>query len=307
MDQPKIERLLKVMMFMMEPHPYTIVDMAKKLNVNRRTVYRYVESLKEAGFCVEEKKKSVPKFGKKNKNSIFKDISQIIYFTDEEAHIFNQLLDRLNDTSVQKQNLRKKLTDVYTICTSIKKSAINTQHAQNVQLINESVKNKKLAILKNYASSHSGKKRDRLVEVLEMTPDHVQMWCFDVEDMKNKLFNVTRVESVEILDTDWQFENLHQKGTIDIFRTSDYGEPKRVVLKLSMMARNLLTEEFPFAENCLSQTDENHWLLDTQISNIKGVGRFVMGLLDEIEIIESAELKQYIEEQLKRFSKVYGS
>lgn len=30
-----------------------------------------------------------------------------------------------------------------------------------------------------------------------------------------------------------------------------------------------------------------------------------MGLLDEVEIIDSPELKKYIEEQLKKFSKVY--
>lgn len=302
MDQPKIERLLKVMMFMMEPHLYTIADMAEKLNVNRRTIYRYVETLKEAGFYVEEVKKSVPKFGKKN--NFFKDISKVIYFTDEEAHIFNQLLDGLSETNVLKSNLRKKLSAVYT-CTSIEKSAINTQLSQNVRLLNEAKEKKKLVMLKNYASSHSGKVRDRLVEVLDLTPNHVQMWCFDVEDMKNKLFNVTRVESVEIQETDWQFENMHQKGNIDIFRTSDYSEPKRVRLKLSVMARNLLVEEFPLAEDYLSKTDENHWLLDTYISNFRGVGRFVMGLLDEVEIIDSPELKKYIEEQLKKFSKVY--
>jgi predicted DNA-binding transcriptional regulator YafY len=299
MDQPKIERMLKVMICMMDPHHHTIEEIAQKLKTSPRSVYRYVNSFKNAGFVVDESQKKVPRLCKES--AFFRDVSQLIYFTEEEVHIFNQLIDGLSDTNVLKENLRRKLVALYNN-TSLAKCVVDSQRAVNVEQIGESIKNKKQVVLENYSSSHSNVVRNRVVEVLGFTTDYVQMWCFDVEDRKNKLFNVARVGSVRIMEKDWQFEALHQKGVIDVFRISDYGEPQRVKLKLSVMARNLLVEEYPLSEKYITQLDENHWLLDTYVSNFKGVGRFVMGLLHEVEVVDSPEFKHYIKKQFKSLS-----
>jgi hypothetical protein len=68
------------------------------------------------------------------------------------------------------------------------------------------------------------------------------------------------------------------------------------------MARNLMVEEYPLSEKYITQLDENHWLLDTYVSNFKGVGRFVMGLLHEVEVVDSPEFKHYIKKQFKSLS-----
>ena len=68
-----------------------------------------------------------------------------------------------------------------------------------------------------------------------------------------------------------------------------------------MMARNLLIEEYPLAENHLSATDEGRWILDVAVANYAGVARFVVGLMDDIEIIDSPDLVDYIANYVAKY------
>lgn len=60
------------------------------------------------------------------------------------------------------------------------------------------------------------------------------------------------------------------------------------------MAHNLLIEEYPLAEKDLSQSEDGRWELNTDVANYAGVARFVVGLMDDIEIVDSPELEEYI-------------
>ena len=111
MDQPKLERMLRLMKLMTGNINYTVNDLAERLDTSYRSIYRYIETFKEAGFVVQKLDGGVYKLGKESR--YFKEISQLVHFTDEEAHIVNQLIEALDDTNSLKQNLRKKLTTVY--------------------------------------------------------------------------------------------------------------------------------------------------------------------------------------------------
>ena len=67
-----------------------------------------------------------------------------------------------------------------------------------------------------------------------------------------------------------------------------------------MLSRNLLIEEYPLSERDITQVDNTTWMLDTKVCNYLGVGRFVLGLMDDVEIIDSPEFEKYIQEQLSR-------
>lgn len=300
MDQPKIERVLRLMMLMTGNTSYTVEDLAKRLNTSYRSVYRYIESFKEAGFVVQKLENGRYRLGRESK--YFKDISQLIHFTDEEAHIVNQLIDALDDTNMLKQNLRKKLTSVYD-CTSMANCIVKGKNASNVNRIIEAIQSRRQAMLNDYASSHTGIVRNRLVEPFGFTTNYVQIWCYEPESGMNKLFNTARIGSVELLDR-WQHAESHREGFIDIFRHMGF-ERTRVKLKLNVLSHNLLVEEYPLAERDLTQIDESHWLLDTEVCSPLGVGRFVLGLADDIEIVDSPHLENYLREKIENLDKKF--
>ena len=290
MDQPKIERVLRLMKMMTSGNRYTVEELAERLDTSYRSIYRYIDTFKEVGFVVHKEEGGVYRLGKES--PYFKDISQLIHFTDEEAHIVNQLIGALDDTNMLKQNLRRKLSSIYN-CTSLANSIVKGKNAENVNRIIEAIEEHRQVTLHDYSSSHTGSKRDRLVEPIAFTTNYVQIWCYDTSDNKTKLFNTARIGEVEILGSEWQHEAEHKCGHIDIFRNMGF-EQMRVQLRLGVMAHNLLTEEYPLSERDLTQEDDTHWLLDTQVCNYAGIGRFVMGLIDDIEIIDSPDFVNYL-------------
>lgn len=136
MEQPKIERVLRLMKMMTGNNNYTVEDMAERLGISYRSVYRYIDTFKESGFVVQRKEGGIYRLGKESR--YFKEISQLIHFTDEEAHIVNQLIEALDNTNIIKQNLRKKLTAVYN-CTSLAECVVEGKNAVNVNHLVEAI------------------------------------------------------------------------------------------------------------------------------------------------------------------------
>ena len=54
MDQPKIERMLRLMKMLTANVSYTVDDIAERLGMSRRTVYRYIDTFRDAGFLIKK-------------------------------------------------------------------------------------------------------------------------------------------------------------------------------------------------------------------------------------------------------------
>jgi len=295
MDQPTIERLLRIMKMLTVNNMYTIEDMAQRLNVSQRTVYRYIESFRDAGFIIKKK----GNYMQLDKSSpYFKDISELVHFTDEEAHILKSAIESIDETNLWKQNLKKKLYTVYNY-KILADTVVHGKDAKNVTQLIEAIENKKQVILKNYSSAHGSTIRDRKVEPFAFTTNYVQVWCYDIEEQTNKLFKTSRISSINVLNEEWQYANEHQQGFIDIFRiSSDNLYP--ITLKLNLRAASLLMEEYPLSVKYLEKKSDNKWILRTQVCSFEGVGRFISGLWEDIEIKESDQLKEYLQNRLEK-------
>ncbi len=294
MDQPKLERLLRLMKLLTSNVNYTVNDLAERLDTSYRSIYRYIETFKEAGFVVHKLEGGVYKLGKES--PYFREISQLVHFTDEEAHIVNQLIEGLDDTNMLKQNLRKKLSSVYN-CTSMAASVVKGKNAANVNRILEAIEERRQVLLCDYSSSHTGEVRTRCVEPFGFTTNYVQIWCYEPDSGMNKLFKTSRIGSVEVLDKGWKHEADHHEGYIDIFRMTGY-EQHRVKLELGMLAHNLILEEYPLSERDIKPLANGRWLLDTKVCNYLGISRFVVGLLDDIRVVDSPEYSNYLKQRM---------
>lgn len=296
MDQPKIERVLRLIMMLSGNVNYSIDEIACKLCTSSRTIYRYIDTFKEAGFVVYKNGESF-KLGKLSKE--ITDISKLVHFTEEEAFIVNKLIDSIDNNNLLKQNLKKKLASVYNF-TALADCVVKKKDADNIHALINAIEHKKQVVLHNYSSSHTGIVRDRHVEPFGFTTNYIQVWCYDTDDGENKLFSTSRIEAVGELETAWKFESAHNQGFVDIFRFHGFGQ-KKVKLKLGLMSHNILIEEYPLAERDTRQLDSNHWLLETKVCTYRGVGRFAIGLADDIEIVDTPGLEKYITEFKKKY------
>ena len=296
MDQPKIERMLRLMKILTANTLYTVDEIAERLSMSRRTIYRYIDTFREAGFVI---KKSGNHIRLDKESPHFKDISQLVHFTEEEAVILKRAIENIDDTNLLKQNLKRKLYSVYDN-KILADTIVRGSNSNNVHALIEAIEEHRQVELVGYRSAHGGAVRDRHVEPFAFTTNYVQVWCYDIESGSCKLFKLSRIESVRVLDAEWQHAAEHEKAQIDIFRMNGK-EPKSVKLELGILAHNLILEEFPLSENYLSQIGKDRWLLQTEVRNYAGVARFVIGLMDDIKIVDTPELEQYLADYVAKY------
>ena len=326
MDQPKIERVLRLIALLSDNRIYTVDELAEILEISQRSVYRYIKTFRDANFAIEkvdDYKYRLVSIGKS-----VKDFKNIVYFSPEEAFIVNRLIDSLDPSNSLKAELSRKLSAVYDRASMTDFSNVPTS-AQKVEVLVKAIKEKKVVWLKDYASSYSGKTADHLVEPFELTSNYADIWAYDLEDGVNKRFKIRRIGAVEPTPDFWAMAHAHHATPMDAFRV--HGEKEyHVVLRMNNVAKNLLLEEFPLTEpdiypqtglkegeylysqevlvlpeHDMEDEEEEFWIYDGMVRGLDGVGRFVLGLEGNIEVMEEDELIKYLKNHAAHIQETY--
>ena len=296
MEQPRVERTLRLMRLMSGNAYLTVEQLAKRLDTSTRSIYRYIDTFKTCGFAVEKIDDSIYRLI--SMPSGYKDLQKLVYFSEEEARVLTSLIESLDETNSLKSSLYKKLCAVFDT-KSIKEYSGTSKNAANIQALGNAMKDRKTVILKDYSSSSSGTVRDRVVEPFEFTNNHINVWAYDCEKKDVRLFKIARIGWVDILPIDWQHEDEHDKGYLDAFRMQGKTQT-HVRLEMTLRARNLLCEEFPLAIPDVTEKD-GKFIFDSMVSHMEGVGRFVIGLAADVKIIDSPELEEYVRSYRDRY------
>jgi len=292
-DQPKIERLLRLIIFLSTGAGHTIGEICSALNISERTVYRYMQTLENAGFFLDRRNN----YYHLRYNERSKALSDLLHFSSEEAYLLSEAINSLDGDSEVITNLREKLYSLYKTV-PYTPTGINRQHSMVIKQLSEAIQDKKQVVLVRYRSSSSQFIRDRLVEPFRFTTNFTDVWCYEPESRQNKVFKTSRIEEVKIYDRTWQFEGEHCEGKPDPFRIYTTSRlPVR--LRLSLLAYNLLCEEYPMSRSHITKVNDNEYLFEAEVCSYAGVGRFVLGLMDEIEVLETKEFKDFL------YSKIY--
>ena len=289
MDQTKISKLLRLMKLLTGNVSRTIDQLAAEMGITSRTIYRYIDTIREAGFVVNKLYGNVYAMGKVGRG--LSDFNKLIYFTEEEAYIVAKMINGIDNNNVLKRDLQRKLASIYD-STSIANYIDKTATAANVEALADAIKRRKQVVLKHYESAHSDEAKDRRVEPIEFTTNMIDIWAYDVEKADNRMFKVARIQEVEVTDDDWAFKSMHKVQRPDLFRMT--GSLNEIIsLQLDTRAKSLLLEEFPLAEKELRR-ENGKWILTTRINSLEGVTRFILGLAADIRILEGENLRDYI-------------
>lgn len=296
MDQPKQDRMLRLMKMMSGNINYSIEELSERLDMSPRTIYRYIDTFKNSGYVVNKLYTNVYKI--ESVPQSMPDFDKLMYFSEEESYLINSLLDALAPTNALKKGIKEKLAVIYDK-TAIADFVDRRSNAAHVQSLTEAARSKKKVILKDYESGNSHTIKDRHIEPYGFTTDYIDVCAYDLDDGHNKIFKINRIGSVDIQEESWTEESSHRKQGMDVFRMTGHS-CGHIKMHLSIMAKNLLLEEYPLAEKELI-CKKNYWLLDVDVCNYAGACRFYLGLAEEIKIIDSPEFEEYIQDYAQRY------
>ena len=145
MDQPKLVKILRLMKLLTGNVSRTIDQLAVEMGITPRSVYRYIDDIRDAGFVVNKLYGNVFAMGKVARG--LSDFNRLIYFTEEEAYITAKLIEGIDNNNALKRDLQRKLVSVYD-STSIANYIDNSANAANVEALAAAIKHRKQVILK---------------------------------------------------------------------------------------------------------------------------------------------------------------
>lgn len=294
MRHDKLERELQMILLLTENHKYSINELCAKVGISRRNLYYYLEFLRDCGFKVY---KDENKYCIDRDSPFFNHLLSRISFTEEEAVQIGRLLDKVERGNPLIASIKKKLERFYDF-DILADEDLREQAVHNIAVLYDAVKYHRQAVLRGYTSPHSQTTRDRYVEPFLLMNNNNEVRCYEPATGMNKTFKVSRMQGVEMLDTEWEYEKHHRQVFTDVFMFS--GEALQPVeLYLGQLSYNVLKEEYPQAGKLVVTTPDGRRFLRLNVCNYAGIGRFVLGLFDDIEVVGDAGFKDYLRKKIK--------
>lgn len=270
-------------------------ELARILGTSTRNVYYVLNALAAYGFTVNHNRGL---YNLDASSPFFQEIARSVSFTTEQATYLYNVLNRTGGSNAIAGMLKVKLQRFYHI-NEYAGARSKLGAYKNTVLLERAIRNKRIVILHDYASSHSQTVSDRRVEPFMFIGEGSDVQAYEIKSGINKSFKVSRIGSVEILDADWYNEDKHREAFTDMFMFN--GEVRHHIrLRLDFLAHNLMLEEYPHSEPMMTQEDKRHWLLETDVVNYIGVSRFILGLYENIEVLEDDGLKKHLNDRIKK-------
>lgn len=294
MEYESLTRALQLVEILAEGQFLTVAQIVERSRLHPRRVYRLLETFPRLGLTLERQSRG---YRLRADAPFLKRVTSFLHFTPDEVLTLRQILTAVPNSSVQARLLREKLERSTSESLFIPPD-VDEVTGRNIRTMFEAIEGERIVVLRGYRSSRS-RKRDRYVEPYAFLPGNRDVRCFEISTRTNKTFNLSRTEEVELVDLRWSYREEHRPLLVDLFHFS--GESTtRVALRLGVLAKSVLLDEYPQAERRLMLEDDSHWLWEDEFCSMKGVGRFVMGLLEDIEIVDAPELEDYIREQISQ-------
>jgi proteasome accessory factor C len=270
LNQRKILRVLQFISYLEQRPPKAVNQLAEMLETTERTVYRYLDLIRECGFDLQRDKYT--------RFFIHNDTVQGIRFSKEEAEYLKQLVLTTGKRNKLKDSVLSKIylaSDVNIVAGHL----VNAKNSRVVERLAQAIANKEQVILKRYNSINSESISDRLVEPFGFTDNYYTVMAYEITSLKNKTYNLDRITAVEFTNKAFAFEKKHEKQIPDAFGFSFTGEQHDIELELSMKEYLLLKDDYPLTIPYIKyNTKTDLYELKIQVNDLKPIQRFIRGL-----------------------------
>ncbi len=301
MDKERFDRQLRLLVLLTQDRATDIESLSRELQMSRRSIYRYIEAFRSLGFIIEKRGN---RYHISSSSPFFKSITERIHFSEDEAVTINQVLNAVYDQSPQVRHLRQKLSALYDFDV-LARHGVDEHIARNLSVLYDAVKLERVAVLRGYVSPSSRKVSDRMVEPYMFLSENSEVRCYELSSGMNKTFKISRARSVELLDMLWTHKEAHLPFYTDLFGFS--GERLfPVCVILGALSARLLMETTPAAASQLSLLDDGRYRLTTNVCDYKGIGRFVLGLCDDVEVVSPDSFKDYLRARIRFLTQKIG-
>lgn len=287
------DRIMQMLLYLLEQKlPVSRATLEKKLGVNARSIFRYLNIIEE------ELKFPINKInGRYSIDRIVPEWQQLTFNTDEIQSMYMAMLD-FPDPIIQAQ-IRNKLLHIYSERKKVE-NLVDHKMIDRIQWFEKHVNESKIKFqfkLKNYTSLSGSSIKDRIVSPVYFNSINHELYAFDMEPKENegyvlKTFLLTRIESEEKLK-DRVPLTLLNKDNFDLSR-DHFGYLIKgqklipVVIEMDLMALKLFELHFPQLIKLVessSQSDANPtFRISLEIVRPDPLVGFCLGCLNHIEI-----------------------
>lgn len=250
-------------------------------------MYRYLQLLDDSGFQIEKD------FHNRYFIITSEDDPIQAQFSVDEMNMLRTLV-RTDQNNPLNASVLKKLS-LNSVMDTMPRLFLKAHLGTLVEQLTRAMNTRHQVILKNYHSANSDKVSDRLVEPIHFGDNYMTIVALEVSDKTCKQFKLDRIG--EIIETHQRYahEQLHETKQSDIFGLA--GEASHMItLELSARAYLLMKEEFPMSIPYLTRT-ETTYTFHGPVAGYNGIGRFVLGLIDEIVVKGPEEFRQYLQKK----------
>jgi hypothetical protein len=107
--------------------------------------------------------------------------------------------------------------------------------------------------------------------------------------------------SVEVLDIPMKYEVQHEFYKPDIFGFQGKSMNKEIEIQMSMRASLVLKEEYPMSIPYIKHIpDTDRYYFMAKVQSFQAPGRFVLGFLEEVDVVGSKEFLRFIQKVVKK-------
>ena len=247
-NQHRIFRVFQLLSSLRAQPPKDKRYICQLLGTSERTIYRYFDLLKKAGFDLH-----VDSEGRYT--LMGSDLAPYMILCDEEADYLTKILAQSPVGDPMAETIRTKLGLIGKTA-SAAEWVHHSKISRFIQVLTLSMTEKRQVVLKLYHSASSGTISNRLVEPVAFIDHYQSISAYEPSTGANKYFNLERMEDIELLDAPQCHDSAHEFRRPDVFGFAMTKPVNKIHINMALAPMLYVRRLYPMARPFIKEAGE---------------------------------------------------